>query len=103
MIESYVMAKKSWEGVAACSFTIFSTLFLTGPPFGVAIVVFIIGGIVATVVLRKEYIYSIEIDHDKHVATFITRSRISEEKDVYPISQIYFTYRKRTDYYSFWN
>lgn len=88
------------EGLLAVIVIIIAVLFFSSPSFGVICITIVIGGISTIIVLRKEYTYSIIIDAESKYVTFITKSRTSTETDVCSLDEIYFTYRKRLDYYS---
>ena len=101
MINKYLVAKKSLEGLFAVIIVAGIIFFLALPSFILACIVLIITGIVITVLLRKEYTYSIIIDSESRTVTFITKSLTSSETDVCGFDEINFVYKKRLDYYSY--
>jgi hypothetical protein len=100
MNKTYKVLKKGVGGLIAGIVIAVIIFALTSPSFGFICVAVIVGGIVVSIVLRKEYTYSVTIDSESRSVTFITKSRTSTETDVCGFDEIYFTYRKRFDYYS---
>ena len=100
MNKTYKVLKKGVGGLIAVIVMITLILLFSSPSLGFICITIVVGGIATTVVLRKEYTYSIIIDAEVRSVTFITKSRTSTETDVCSFDEIYFTYRKRFDYYS---
>jgi hypothetical protein len=100
MIKKYFVPKKGLVLVFAVIIITGILFLLASPPFAAACIMLIIAGITITVLLRKEYTYSITIDSESRTIMFITKSRTSTVTDVCSFEEINFTYKKRIDYYS---
>lgn len=99
MINTYQVDEKRLEGIIGITAVCVIAFFWQQPPFALVIFASVVGGITVTVALRWEYTYSIKVDVDNQLATFITKSRTNTEIDICPLKEIYFTYRKRSDFY----
>ncbi|MET3981400.1 hypothetical protein ABIB62_003922 [Mucilaginibacter sp. UYP25] len=103
MNKTYTVSKKGFPALIIAVVLAIVMLLSSSPPIVIIIVAVIIGCIIITVVLRKEYAYSITIDAKNKLITFVTKSRTSIETDICKFDELTFIYRKRLDYYSYTN
>lgn len=91
--------------IAFIAILILLMLIYSQPPLGITIIAGIATAIFTTVQLRWEYTYSVVIETDKKQVSVVTKSRTNTVIDTLSFGDVYFTYKKRFDYYggSMWH
>ncbi|TFF37457.1 hypothetical protein [Mucilaginibacter psychrotolerans] len=97
--KTYTVEKKGFAMIAFIAIFALLLLIYGQPPFAVTIIAAIVVAIFTTVQLRWEYTYKVVIDTDNKQVTVVTKSRTNTVIDTVPFNEVYFTYKKRFDYY----
>jgi hypothetical protein len=96
--KKYQVEKKGFGMLIIVAIFILLLLFYD-PSLGFIIAIGIVAAIAATIHLRWEYTYSVEINTDDNLITVVNKSRTNCVRDEIPLDEVYFTYKKRHDYY----
>jgi hypothetical protein len=96
--KKYQVEKKGFGMLIIVAIFILLLLFYD-PSLGFIIAIGIVAAIAATIHLRWEYTYSVEINTDDNLITVVSKSRTNTVTDKIALDEAYFTYKKRFDYY----
>ncbi|MBD1366128.1 hypothetical protein IDJ77_20120 [Mucilaginibacter sp. ZT4R22] len=95
----YQVTNKGFGTAIVFAIVIIFCLIYGEPPIGFSIMVGISAAIALTVHLRWEYTYSVEINTADKLIIVVSKSRTNRVRDEIPLDEVYFTYKKRHDYY----
>jgi hypothetical protein len=96
--KKYQVEKKGFGMLIIVAIFILLLLFYD-PSLGFIIAIGIVAAIAATIHLRWEYTYSVEINAADKLIIVVSKSRTNRLRDEVPLDEVYFTYKKRHDFH----